>query len=183
MQLLPVLLPTGVYKVGRKLCRPSHLELRRAFIDVQPVSYNDFYLNLFFFLIMKLSKIMTTLVILLLLLQVPDLFKQLPFVLFFLQVGTNLAEYLTKAPTEYPFVLMLGDGHQCSQAFVVINGTALEHPSLGAVDVCFKAFFVFDIAYPKVCSKIWEFIQTALFEIPGQEANEVKILRAQFNSI
>lgn len=92
-----------------------------------------------------------------------------------------MADYLTRATPEYPYVLMLGEGHQCSQAFVIIHGTALEHPSLlGAVDVCFKAFFVFDLSYPKPCAQVWEFIQTVIFDIPGNESNAVRLMRAQF---
>ena len=91
-----------------------------------------------------------------------------------------MVEYLATASTEYPYVLMLGEEHQCSQAFVVISGVALEHPSLlGAVDGCFKAFFVLDINYPKPCSQVWEFIQTCIFEIPGHESNAVKLMRSQ----
>ncbi|KAE8285626.1 hypothetical protein D5F01_LYC15291 [Larimichthys crocea] len=86
--LLPVLAPTVTYKIGRKVYRPSKLEVRRAFIDIQPP-------------------------------------------------GTNMVQYLATVSSsiEYPYVLMLGEEHQCSQAFVIIGGIALEHPSLlGAVD-------------------------------------------------
>lgn len=97
-----------------------------------------------------------------------------------LQVGTNMAEYLSTAKAECPFVLMLGEDHQCSQAFVIINGTALEHPTLlGAVDGCLKAFFVFDIQYPHACAQVWEFIQT-VYELPGPVRPCVKVMRAQF---
>ncbi|TKS72006.1 Zinc finger BED domain-containing protein 1 [Collichthys lucidus] len=65
-------------------------------------------------------------------------------------------------------------------AFVIIGGIALEHPSLlGSVDGCFKAFFVFDINYPKPCAQVWEFIQACIFEIPGHESNAVKLIRIQ----
>ena len=41
----------------------------------------------------------------------------------------------------YPFVLALGD---CSQVFTVISGPALEQVTLlGALDVCFKSYYVF----------------------------------------
>ena len=75
---------------------------------------------------------------------------------------------------------MLGEEQKSSQAFVVIGGVALEHPSLlGAVDGCFKAFFVLDINYPKPCAQVWEFIQACIFEIPGHESNAVKLMRSQ----
>lgn len=91
-----------------------------------------------------------------------------------------MADYLTLSTAQYPHVLLLGQGHECSQAFTVINGTALEHPSvLSAVDACFKAFFVFQLEYPKPCTQIWEFIQTVVFGIPGHESNRVKLMRAQ----
>ena len=82
--------------------------------------------------------------------------------------------------TEYLCVLVLGEEHQCSQAFVVISGIALEHPSLlGAVDGCFKAFFVLDVNYPKPCAQVWEFIPACIFEITGRESNAVMLIRSQ----
>ncbi|KAJ8353502.1 hypothetical protein SKAU_G00210690 [Synaphobranchus kaupii] len=38
LRLLPILLPPKVYKIGRKVFRPSIHEAKKAFIDVQPVS-------------------------------------------------------------------------------------------------------------------------------------------------
>lgn len=73
---------------------------------------------------------------------------------------TNMVDYLTGVTTEYLYVLMLGEGHQCSQAFVIINGRDLEPPSLlGTVHVCLNAFFVFDLSFPKPCAQVCEFIQ------------------------
>ncbi|KAL7855273.1 hypothetical protein SRHO_G00174630 [Serrasalmus rhombeus] len=64
-----------------------------------------------------------------------------------------MVEYVSEATRPYPFVLALGDDQRCSQCFAVINGKAMEQSTLvGAVDVCFKAFFVFDINYPRQCS-------------------------------
>lgn len=89
-------------------------------------------------------------------------------------------QYLSTATTEYPYVLMLGDRHECSQAYLIINGAALEHPSLlGAVDGCLKAFYVFDLNYPKPCAHVWEFIQTVVFDNPGSASNAVKLMRSQ----
>ncbi|XP_027869415.1 uncharacterized protein LOC114142362 isoform X2 [Xiphophorus couchianus] len=135
LQLLPKLLPAVPYRVGRKVVRPSNLEVQQAFIDVQPI-------------------------------------------------GTNMVEYLGSTATEHPRVLMLGDRYCCSQAFVVINGTALEYPSLlGAVDGCFKSFFVFDVSYPKSCIQIWDFLQTVIYEIPGNESPPIKLMRAQLEAM
>ncbi|KAF1372109.1 hypothetical protein PFLUV_G00261510 [Perca fluviatilis] len=96
-------------------------------------------------------------------------------------VGTNIAEYLTKrTSTEVPHVLLLEDRHQFSQAFVIVHGHALEHPSLlGAVDACFKAFYVFDVQYPRSCAQVWEFLQT-IYGIPGHVRSSVQMMRAQF---
>ena len=100
--------------------------------------------------------------------------------LFSFQPGTNMVGYLATVKSCTPYVLMLGEEQKSSQAFVVIGGVALEHPSLlGAVDGCFKAFFVLDINYPKPCAQVWEFIQACIFEIPGHESNAVKLMRTQ----
>ncbi|KAL0967318.1 hypothetical protein UPYG_G00250720 [Umbra pygmaea] len=40
LQLLTVLLPTAPYKLGKRIFRPSSLEMRRAFIDVKPIATN-----------------------------------------------------------------------------------------------------------------------------------------------
>ncbi|XP_062371657.1 uncharacterized protein LOC134059267 isoform X2 [Sardina pilchardus] len=98
-------------------------------------------------------------------------------------IGMTIADYLTASPAEYPYVLMLGEEYDCSQVFVVINGTPLEHRSLlSAVDACFKAFFILQLQYPKQCAQVWEFIQTVVFGIPGHESNAVKLMRAQLSA-
>ncbi|KAL1276334.1 hypothetical protein QQF64_035957 [Cirrhinus molitorella] len=38
--VLPVVLPTSVYKIGRKTFRPTFIETRKAFIDIQPIGTN-----------------------------------------------------------------------------------------------------------------------------------------------
>lgn len=60
----------------------------------------------------------------------------------------------------FPSVLLLGDSQQCaSQVFMILAGQALPQSTLlGAVDVCFKAFYVLDINYPKQCAPAWEFM-------------------------
>ncbi|KAL1007159.1 hypothetical protein UPYG_G00082830 [Umbra pygmaea] len=129
LQVLPVVLPTSVYKIGRKTFKPTFIETRKAFIDIQPI-------------------------------------------------GTNMAEYLRSKDSEFPHVLMMGD-NQCFQAFAIINGEALEQNTLlAAVDVCFKAFYVFDIDYPKQCSTVWQFLQTVVYGLPGDETPTMRVLRA-----
>lgn len=60
-----------------------------------------------------------------------------------------MAEYLrSKESIEFPDILMLGD----NQTFTIIKGVAFEQSTLlAALDVCFKAFYIFDINYPKQC--------------------------------
>lgn len=92
-----------------------------------------------------------------------------------------MVEYLQQAEVSrpYPYVLSLGDEHLCSQAFSIIAGQALEQSTLlGAVDVCFKAFYTFDINYPKQCSPIWEFFKEGVFELEGSVTPSVKFLKA-----
>ncbi|KAF3833196.1 hypothetical protein F7725_026861 [Dissostichus mawsoni] len=64
------------------------------------------------------------------------------------------------------------------KSFINIQPTCHETDTLlGAVDLCFKAFFVFDINYTKQCLPTWEFIQQAVYEIDGHESSNVKFLR------
>ncbi|XP_056621316.1 uncharacterized protein LOC130434930 isoform X1 [Triplophysa dalaica] len=131
LRLLPVILPTPVYKNGMKMFKPSLEENIKAFIE-------------------------------------------------FKHVGTNMVEYLKKAELTkpFPFVLGLGDDSQCHQAFVVVGKQALEQNTLlSAVDTCFKLFYVMDIHFPKQCSPVWEFFQTAVYKLPGTESPSVRLLR------
>ncbi|KAA0716619.1 hypothetical protein E1301_Tti020365 [Triplophysa tibetana] len=87
--------------------------------------------------------------------------------------GINMVEFLheAKACRPYPHILTLGTDQSAFQVFVIIAGKALEQVALlQAIDVCFKAFFVFDIKYPKQCEHVWEFIQTEIYEMPGGES-------------
>ncbi|KAL1268567.1 hypothetical protein QQF64_033930 [Cirrhinus molitorella] len=40
LQVLPVVLPKSVSKIGRKTFRPTFIETRKAFIDIQPIGTN-----------------------------------------------------------------------------------------------------------------------------------------------
>lgn len=101
--------------------------------------------------------------------------------------GTNMVEYLheAKAVKPYPFVLTLGnDARHSSQAFLIIAGQALEHDGLlQAVDTCFKTFFILDIKYPRQCEHVWEFLQSAIYEIPGVESKLVKFLQTRITAL
>ncbi|KAJ8018120.1 hypothetical protein HOLleu_44066 [Holothuria leucospilota] len=93
-------------------------------------------------------------------------------------VGTNLPEYLSRVQAErkkpQPFILILGTRVLPSQIFLVIEGVAIEHPTLlKTVDACFKAFYVFDIIYPPQCQSTWEFIPKYFF---GMEDGKGKSL-------
>ncbi len=89
-----------------------------------------------------------------------------------------MVEYLQQSKP-YLSVQALGDPLQCaSQAFVILAGQALpQNTLLGAVDVCFKAFYVLDINYPKQCAAVWEFLQQVVFQIEGPESKPVTFLK------
>ena len=79
-----------------------------------------------------------------------------------------------------PHILTLGNDQSAFQAFVIMAGQALEQEALlQAIDVCFKAFYVFDIKYPKQCEHVWEFIQTVIYEMPGGESKMVKFIQSR----
>ncbi|XP_038595263.1 uncharacterized protein LOC119918520 [Micropterus salmoides] len=97
--------------------------------------------------------------------------------------GINMVEYLheAKASKPYPHVLTLGNDGSASQAFVIISGQAVEQETLlQAIDVCFKAFFVFDVEYPKQCEHVWKFMQNVIYEIPGGESKMVTFLKLEY---
>lgn len=77
-----------------------------------------------------------------------------------------MVEYLQHAEVDrpHPFVLLLGERHNFSQAFVIIYGQALEQASL------LKAFYCFDILYPKQCIPAWDYLQHVVYEVTGNES-------------
>jgi len=92
-----------------------------------------------------------------------------------------------KEAKPFPFVLELGIAGQffvvvngeALELFVVVNGEALEQVTLlKAVDLCFKAFYCFDIHYPKQCAPVWEFLQQVVYGMPGTENSSIRFLRA-----
>ncbi|XP_051973388.1 uncharacterized protein LOC127636733 [Xyrauchen texanus] len=96
--------------------------------------------------------------------------------------GINMVEYLheAKACKPYPHILTLGNEQSAFQAFAIIAGQALEQETLlQAIDVCFKAFYVFDVKYPKQCEHVWEFIQTVIYDMPGGESKMVKFIHSR----
>lgn len=94
-----------------------------------------------------------------------------------------MVEYFheAKASRPYPYVLTLGNDNQhTSQAFVIVAGQAWEDDAqLQATDVCFKTFFILDIKYPEQCEHVWEFLQSAVYEMPGGESKLVKFLETR----
>ena len=85
-----------------------------------------------------------------------------------------------RASRPYPHVLSLGnDIRHTSQAFVILGEEALEQNTLlRTVDVCFKAYYIFGVEYPKQCAPVWELLQNAVYEMGGEESKPVKFLRA-----
>ncbi|KAG1941532.1 uncharacterized protein si:dkey-286j15.1 [Pimephales promelas] len=119
LNCLPVILPSSPYRTNEKIVRPTYAEMKRSFIDIQPV-------------------------------------------------GTDMVHYLDSETSPDPHVLVLGDKGNFSEVFVIFNGEAIEQETLvQAVDLCFKIFYVYAINYPKPSAPIWEFLQYAIFKIPG----------------
>ena len=95
-------------------------------------------------------------------------------------MGINMVEYLKEAGRPYPYILVLGEGEACHQAFVIFAGRALEQRTLlGALDICFKTFYVLDINYPKECSHVWELLQSAIYKMEGATAPAVTFMVTQ----
>lgn len=38
-----------------------------------------------------------------------------------------------------------------------------------ALDVCFKAFYVFNFAHPEACDAIWDFVNKLFYRLPGSD--------------
>jgi len=59
----------------------------------------------------------------------------------------------------------------------VVNGEALEQSNLlEAVDVCFKAFYCFDIHYPKQCARLGIFAAGSIWNAWYRKFNHTVFL-------
>ena len=69
--------------------------------------------------------------------------------------------------TWQPQVLVLGDSvTEPQQIFVICHSISYEVPNaMKAVDVCFKMFFAFNLAYPVEVEDVWEFLQLAVYSV------------------
>jgi len=93
------------------------------------------------------------------------------------QVGTNMVEYLQNETTgALLHVLCLRDETKgTSKTFAIIPGHSIETETLlEAVDLCFKAFYVFVVNYTNQCLSVWEFPHHAVYKIDGKESPSVK---------
>lgn len=168
LKTLPVILPSSPYRTHGKVVRPTYGEMKRGFIDVQPVSKSN---------TVKLQHCFSFTLTLLTLLRFICKHISYPcdvvtvyanWTVYSFQVGTNVADYLSSDTNQDPHVLVLGDKESSSQVFVIFNGAAVEQETLiQAVDLSFKMYYVYDINYPKPSAPIWEFLQHAIFKIPG----------------
>lgn len=41
-----------------------------------------------------------------------------------------------------------------------------------ALDVCFKVFYVFNLAHPEACDAIWDFINRLFYRLPGNDVTK-----------
>ena len=79
-----------------------------------------------------------------------------------------MVHYLNNETSQDPHVLVLGDKENSSQVFIIFIGEAVEKETLlQAVNECFKRFYIYDVNYPKPSAPIWEFLQHAVYNIPG----------------
>ncbi|KAI4800834.1 hypothetical protein KUCAC02_007063 [Chaenocephalus aceratus] len=101
-------------------------------------------------------------------------------------VGTNMVQYLQTAerPQPFPHILCLGEDMTTCQTFTIVSDNAIETDTLqGAVDLCFKAFFVLDIDYTKQCLPTWAFLQQPVYEIDGHESSNVTFMRTSIAAL
>lgn len=79
-----------------------------------------------------------------------------------------------------PFVLLLGELLSPSQIFFIVERLAIPQSSvIGAVDACFKSFFVLNIEYPKACKSVWEFFfQFGCYKLPGNTKSVPALARS-----
>lgn len=72
-----------------------------------------------------------------------------------------------------------------NEYYVDFDNIRYKMPSLAcAIDVCFKAFYLFDIEFPPACQSFWQFINAHFYKIATVSPmhKSVKHLQEQFNS-
>ena len=108
---------------------------------------------------------------------------------FLFQDITNVPEYLKTvdaAKRPQPFIMVLYSANKLlpSQAFIILERRAIPQSSLlCAVDVCYKAHYIFDLKYQIQCNTVWKFLETVLFQQPGvgkgsKESSAIRQFRA-----
>ncbi|XP_071845967.1 uncharacterized protein [Apostichopus japonicus] len=88
----------------------------------------------------------------------------------------------TLKATETPqlFVMCRGSRITPSQTYIIIEGNALPQQSLmKAIDVCFKAMYIFDIEYQPMCKIAWQFLQVVIYDFTEASiTSSIRNLRA-----
>ena len=106
---------------------------------------------------------------------------------FFFQCGTSITGYIRERSQEsakrgvtvQPQVLVLGESiKKIEQYFVIVNDTIYEMDSLvKAIDICYKAVFIFNVDYPVQAYDPWLFIQRGLCSMETPYDNIVPRVR------
>lgn len=87
---------------------------------------------------------------------------------------------LKATETPQPFVVCRGSRITPSQTYVIIERNALPQQSLmKAIDVCFKAMYIFDIEYQPTCKIAWQFLQVVIYDFTEASiTSSIRNLRA-----
>lgn len=102
------------------------------------------------------------------------------------EVERKRTECCEKGTTLQPFLVFVGKLGHFRSFYVYVNEVRFELKSaLDALDLAFKAFYVFDVEYPAFCSNLWKLIQVMLYDIPltkGQTVRQIEVLRPRLLS-
>ncbi|XP_071831603.1 uncharacterized protein [Apostichopus japonicus] len=87
---------------------------------------------------------------------------------------------LKATETPQPFVVCRGSRITPSQTYVIIERNALPQQSLmKAIDLCFKAMYIFDIEYQPTCKIAWQFLQVVIYDFTEASiTSSIRNLRA-----
>lgn len=66
-----------------------------------------------------------------------------------------------------PYISVIGSAQEPEYYLVDFDNIAYKCFQFSkALDICFKAYFVFNIAFPEACECIWNFINKQFFKLP-----------------
>lgn len=107
----------------------------------------------------------------------PSIQDSINGMLMFVETESSIEEHISNFSLEHkqknltlqPIVIIVMKNELPIKFFVRIDSiTYIQHNILSSIDLCFKAFHVFNLSYPKQSHNVWLFMQKQFYHIKTQ---------------